>query len=414
MRQTIEATSLRPNHSWADDAHCRDWAASGVIPLTGPLNGPPLLPPGDAATRARLLSEYIAQATDGRVQLDGRRLLSERAAILGLRRAGTRSANGATRLLHTADGWAAVSCARPDDVALLGALIGVELTADPWPATAAWLARHPGQELADRADLLGVAASPISTQPPSPSGGSIWPCGPPRSVTGLRVVDFSALWAGPLCAHLLGLGGADVIKVETPGRPDGARRSREFYRLLHGGHRSVVVNPDVPQERRALAELVATADIVIESSRPRALQRFGLDAAEVTARGTTWISITADGRASNRIGFGDDIAAGAGLVAWRHNTPHFCGDAIADPLTGLVAAAAAYTEPPPGTGVLWDLSMSEIVSATLPADPTISAPTARLGAHHIAAPTARTADGQTHSSGADTAVVLGELSRPTR
>ena len=38
------------------------------------------------------------------------------------------------------------------------------------------------------------------------------------------VVDLSALWAGPLCAHLLGLAGARVVKVESLGRPDGARR----------------------------------------------------------------------------------------------------------------------------------------------------------------------------------------------
>ncbi|WRZ90036.1 CoA transferase [Streptomyces sp. NBC_01007] len=51
------------------------------------------------------------------------------------------------------------------------------------------------------------------------------------------MVDLSALWAGPLCAHLLGLTGARITKVESAARPDGARRgSAEFYRLLHQGH----------------------------------------------------------------------------------------------------------------------------------------------------------------------------------
>lgn len=126
------------------------------------------------------------------------------------------------------------------------------------------------------------------------------------------MVDFSALWAGPLCAHLLGLAGADVIKVETPDRPDGARRGHPgFYRLLHAGHRSVVLDPATPRGRDALAALVASAGIVIEASRPRALGRWGLDPAKTPA---TWISITAAGRSSDRVGFGDDVAAGAGLV----------------------------------------------------------------------------------------------------
>ena len=155
----------------------------------------------------------------------------------------------------------------------------------------------------------------------------------PRPVEGLLVVDFSALWAGPLCAHLLGLAGARVVKVETPDRPDGARRGNpDFYRLLHGGHESVVLDPTTTGGRRALALLVGAADIVIEASRPRALTRFGLDAGAAVASGTTWVSITAAGRSANRVGFGDDLAAAAGLVAYgSDDVPLFVGDALAEP-----------------------------------------------------------------------------------
>ncbi|TDC61098.1 CoA transferase, partial [Actinomadura sp. GC306] len=82
------------------------WASSGVPPLCGLPGGPPLMPPGDAAAVAAGLGE--------RFGVDGARLLSERAAFTGHRRRGRRSAGGACRLLRTADGWAAVSCARPD------------------------------------------------------------------------------------------------------------------------------------------------------------------------------------------------------------------------------------------------------------------------------------------------------------
>jgi hypothetical protein len=272
---------------------------------------------------------------------------------------------GACRLLPAADGWAAVSCARPDDPALLGALVGAELPDDVWPAVAAWLRDRPGAELAERAALLGLAAAPVGG---SGSAAGVPLPGPSRSVDGLLVVDFSALWAGPLCAHLLGLAGARVVKVETPQRLDGARRGvAGFYRLLHAGHRSVVLDPETPGGRRAMAALVGAADIVIEASRPRALARFGLDAGSAVENGTIWVSITACGRGSERVGFGDDVAAGAGLVAFdAAGRPVFCGDAPADPLTGLVAAELALSAPENGRGRLLDIAMADVVAATLP------------------------------------------------
>jgi hypothetical protein len=363
-----------------------------VVALTGRADGPPLVPPGRAATVAAELAGRFAAATG--VQVDGTQILAERAAFTGHRRRGAVSAGGACRLLPTANGWAAVSCARPDDSALLGALVGEEVGADPWPALTRWLRAHTGAELAQRAELLSIAAAPITlispicsktplvptvpTAPPSPQT-YLAPKSPqtpedpeaPESLplAGRLVADFSALWAGPLCAHLLGLAGARVVKVETPDRPDGARSGNAaFYRLLHAGHRCVTLDPRTSRGRAEMGALVRAADIVIESSRPRALARFGLDAEAAAAAGTTWVSITAYGRASDRVGFGDDVAAGAGLVARdADGRPLFVGDAIADPLTGLAAAAAAAWAP--AGGALLDMAMSDVVAATLgPAD----------------------------------------------
>lgn len=393
----------------------RDWADSGIASLTGRVDGPPLLPPGRAATAARELSAWITAASGDVADIDGARLVSERAAFTGHRRGGAVSAGGACRLLPTIDGWAAVSCARPDDPLLLGALIGEEIPGDPWLAVADWLVEHTGAELAERAELLGIAAGPVVHG----VAASLTPS-EPRSVDGLLVVDFSALWAGPLCAHLLGLAGARVVKVETPSRPDGARRGNaDFYRLLHGGHESVVLDPADDTQRRELAELVATADIVIEASRSRALAGFGLDAAKAVDDGTTWISITAHGRDSHRVGFGDDIAASAGLIAYDAEGPVFVGDAIADPLTGLTAAALAMSVPPDGHGKLWDISMSAVVAATLDEPTTISQPAIRDGEQWVlqtadgvvavAEPQKREISGEVAESGRDTQRVLTDL-----
>ncbi|MFI0350299.1 CoA transferase [Actinomadura sp. 9N407] len=394
------------------------WAASGVVALTGRPDGPPLVPPGRGALIARSLAERFAAHTG--VRVDGARLLSERAAFLGLGRRGEVSAGGACRLLPTADGWAAVSCARPDDPALLGALACAEVGDDPWPAVSAWLREHTGAELAERAELLGIAAGPVAPRtapsPPEPLE--------PRPLERALVVDFSALWAGPLCAHLLGMAGARIVKVEIPSRPDGARRGDPgFYRLLHAGHRSVVLDPGTREGRRALAALVDRADIVIEASRPRALRRFGLDAEAAVAAGTTWVSITAYGRAQDRIGFGDDVAAATGLVCRDPaGTPLFCGDAIADPLAGLTAAALASTAPPGGGGVLWDVAMSDVVASTLESGASPSPSAVRDGGGWtvetgdgpvpVALPARREPTGEAAAMGADTALVLRELGIP--
>ncbi|MEU9017743.1 CoA transferase [Actinomadura sp. NPDC048394] len=395
------------------------WAGSGAMALSGRPDGPPLLPPGRAAAVARDLAERFAAST-GAPRLDGARLLAERAAFTGHTRRGRVSPGGACRLLPTADGWAAVSCARPDDPALLGALASTDVGDDPWPAVASWLREHTGADLAERAALLGIAAGPVRTAPPA----SVPVPASPRPVKDALVVDFSALWAGPLCAHLLGLAGARVVKVETPTRPDGARYGDPgFYRLLHAGHSSVVLDPATAAGRRAMAALVDAADIVIEASRPRALARFGLDAGAAVAAGTTWVSITANGRASERVGFGDDVAAGAGLVCREPDlSPVFCGDAIADPLTGLTAAVLAATAPP-GRGVLWDVSMTGVVAATLdPGPPVPSAPAVRraggwvvetgAGAVPVAVPVRREPKGDAPATGADTADVLRRLGIP--
>ena len=329
----------RPEPRGSDPA--ADWARSGVVALTGRPDGPPLVPPGRAASVAGELAAEFAALTG--VRVNGPRLLSERAAFTGHRRRGPVSVGGACRLLPTADGWAAVSCARPDDPALLGALVSQDVGDDPWPALTRWLAEHTGAELAERAALLGVAAAPVSRWTAVPAMVAPVPAAAPRPLAGALVADFSALWAGPLCAHLLGLAGARVVKVETPWRPDGARLGdAAFYDLLHAGHRSVALDPGTSAGREAMAALADAADVVIEASRPRALARFGLDANAAAANGTTWVSITAYGRAVDRVGFGDDVAAGSGLVAVdAGGHPLFCGDAIADPLTGLTAAVLA-------------------------------------------------------------------------
>ena len=182
-------------------------------------------------------------------------------------------------------------------------------------------------------------------------------------LSGARVLNLSALWAGPLAARLLGQAGAQVTDVESTTRPDGMRvGSPAFYRWLHDGHDSAVVD----FRAEVLPALVADADIVIEASRPRALRRLGLHAEQFLAArpGRVWLSITGYGRDDDRIAFGDDGAVAGGLVGRdRNGAPLFLGDAIADPITGVFAAEAVARSIADGGGELLCVSMAACAAA---------------------------------------------------
>jgi hypothetical protein len=321
-----------------------------------------------AARRWAAEFEELSAAWGTRVALDGASLLTERSELSGAVARGQLSAGGACRLLPCTDGWIAASLPRESDLELIAPL--VEGPADhPWTALREWCFGRSAGDVVARARLLGLAVSTVGegAQPlRMPAAGEL-----KRPQSQPLVVDFSAMWAGPLCARLLRLAGARVVKVESRDRPDGARLGDpRFYELLNAGHESLVVDPTT--DRELLAELVRTADVVIEASRPRALAGWGLEAEKVAGAGTIWLSITAYGRdQGDRIGFGDDVAAGAGLVEWVGQTPSFVGDAIADPLTGLAAAVAVLRAwgLSSDRGQLIDLAMASVAASVLPTPP---------------------------------------------
>jgi len=205
---------------------------------------------------------------------------------------------------------------------------------------------------------------------------------------------------------------------------------------MNGGKKSVALDLSTNDGVRALRALVERADIVVESSRPRALRQLGITAEDiVTARpGRVWVAITGYGREApmqDWVAFGDDAAAAGGLVVWpdgEESEPAFCGDAIADPLAGMHAALAALAHWHRGEGALLDISLQR-VSAHIEAQP-FTLPRARVcgrgetGATRdwevtlaerrcaVAAPRARTVTKRARDLGADTRDVLRELASP--
>jgi hypothetical protein len=392
------------------------WAASGAMSLTGDREGPPLSPGWSIATFLDGMADDLDALGGPRV--DGAALLGERAAIGGLTRSGGISPGGTCRLVRAADAWLAVNLARPDDVTLANAWLGDAGLdgADPWPRLASSVATAPAMPLVADAARLGLAVSrigeaeePLSWSPP----GEL-----PELESSPLVIDLSSLWAGPLCAHLLGLAGARVVKVESVERVDGARRGpAAFFDLLHYGHQSVALAFRTSRGRDALRVLLDAADVVIEGSRPRALEQLGVDAHEHVERGAVWVSITAYGRraAPLRVGFGDDVGIAAGLHAGTPDVPLFCADAIADPITGLWAARAALGAIRAGGGTLLDVPMAA-VSRLARRDERVGERAAGLHDGHwilddipVAPPRARPPVGRAAAPGADTAQVMGEV-----
>jgi len=353
----------------ASDHPALAWRRAGLMAVTGRADGPGLVAPVALTAAADgALAALRAVAPGAALPENGAVLLGERARLLGLVRQGAVSANGSCHLLATRDGGIALNLPRAEDWELVEALLGE--TAVDWPALARIAATRPAGDLLAQGRLLGLAIAPdLATSPPL-APFSVARLGEPRLRAGAPlVVDLSALWAGPLAGALLAAAGARVVKVESLGRPDGARGgARDFYELLNAGKASVALDFSAADDVRMLRQLVRTADIIIESTRPRALAALGIEAAAEARRGATWLAITAhgrDGEAANWIGFGDDAAVAGGLSAamrrgWGEGL--FAGDAIADPLTGITAAFAGWASWRAGGGRLIDLALSAVTS----------------------------------------------------
>lgn len=237
-------------------------------------------------------------------------------------------------------------------------------SSEPWSQVSLWAAEQTTADAVTRANLLDLACSDIPLRDSLrslPSKAVVTQGGSRPVVSRPRILDLTSLWAGPLCTQLLGRCGAIVTKIESVHRPDGVRRgSPTFFHALHRDQTTITLDLASPSGRGKLHDLIVESDLVIESSRARAMEQLGFRASDYVDAGITWMSITAHGRSSNRIGFGDDVAMGEGLFALDGNEPIPSGDALADPLTGVFAAAVASHYLNADQAHLIDVSMSAV------------------------------------------------------
>jgi hypothetical protein len=365
------------------------WARSGAMALTGDPDDAPRFAPGPLATAMSGAARALALLAPGTPlgALDGPALLGERAALAHLSRNGRSSAGGAARLIDVEDAAVVVHLAREEDWSSIPACLASDEarhwvdSSDRWARLEATLSTWKCDALVERARLLGLAVAPAAKKIRSDTScfrlDAASESQPLIERPKRRLLDLTHLWAGPLATSLLAIAGIEVVKIEAPERPDGARRGpRPFFDLMNGNKRGAALDLTRASDRSTFERLLDSADVVFESSRPRALEQLGYDAASWTSgrAGRLWVSITGYGRRApgrDWIAYGDDAAAAAGL-AWaprpdeneKHapKTPSFCGDAIADPIAGLHAAVIALAHLRAGRGGVLDLSLFDLTS----------------------------------------------------
>ena len=189
-----------------------------------------------------------------------------------------------------------------------------------------------------------------------PRGG---PLGP---LDGVRVADFSMGWAGPLAARYLGDLGADVLKIESRGRPDWWRGwdplpdadppplelPRNFM-AVNRAKRGLDLDLSEPGDIRVAEEIVRVSDIVIENQGPGVMAKLGLGPRDLRQLNPTVISLSMppfgrDGPLSGLRAYGSTVEQASGMPfvngheAWEPCHQHV---AYGDPVAGLYAAAVA-------------------------------------------------------------------------
>jgi crotonobetainyl-CoA:carnitine CoA-transferase CaiB-like acyl-CoA transferase len=200
---------------------------------------------------------------------------------------------------------------------------------------------------------------------------------------GLRVLDMTAFWAGPLCGHVLAMLGAEVIHVESPVRPDGTRllgglaftddqwwERSGIFSGINTNKKSVTLDLSDERGLRAFRALLATCDVMVENYTPRVLEQLGLGAEEIKAIRPDLVMVRMPGfgltgpwRDNPAFAFVIEDASGLSwLTGYPDATPlsPYC---LGDPTAGLHAVVALLTalehRRQTGEGVLVEAAMVE-------------------------------------------------------
>jgi formyl-CoA transferase len=209
------------------------------------------------------------------------------------------------------------------------------------------------------------------------------------ALAGLKVLDVSTLFAGPLAATMLGDFGADVVKIEHPRgdpvRSHGASKDGVglWAKVVGRNKRGITLYLGSPEGQDVFRRLVAGADVVIENFRPGTLERWGLGYPELSTDnpGLVLTRVTGFGQFgpyAGRPGFGTLAEAMSGFAAITgepDGPPTLPPFGLADGIAALAAAFATMTalraRETTGRGQVVDLAIIEPILTLLGPQPTV-------------------------------------------
>jgi crotonobetainyl-CoA:carnitine CoA-transferase CaiB-like acyl-CoA transferase len=200
---------------------------------------------------------------------------------------------------------------------------------------------------------------------------------------GIRVLDLSRVIAGPYCATLMADLGADVVKVERPGRGDDLRAWRgsgmsAAFAAINRGKRGVAVDLQQPEGSQLVFELARRADVIVENFLPGVADKLGLGYAAVSAvnPAAVYVSVTGFGQTgphARRAGYNTIAQGMSGIMALTGmpgHPPTKVGGSVADLAAALwafgVANAALAHRLRTGRGQHLDVSLLASTLALLP------------------------------------------------
>lgn len=220
----------------------------------------------------------------------------------------------------------------------------------------------------------GIRLGPmfVSQAMPSPESVDVRPEIDDRSdgpLTGIRVIDFTTAWSGPMASRILGYLGADIIKIEGPNRPDGwrgeerpairdyypggdpgqdPRNRNSWFNTQNTNKRSLVVDLKDRRGRDLVEQLIGTADVVMSNFSPGTMERLGLDSQKLAAirPGIVTLEMSAygaTGALAGMKGLGPTMEATSGItsmIGYRDLPALGSGSAYLDPMGALMGASA--------------------------------------------------------------------------
>jgi formyl-CoA transferase len=176
-----------------------------------------------------------------------------------------------------------------------------------------------------------------------------------KALGGIRILDMTHVQSGPSCTQILAWLGADVIKVELPGRGDITRQQLRdipdadslYFAMLNGNKRSLTLNTKTPQGKEIFTQLVRTCDVLVENFGPGVLDRQGFPWEKIHELNPRMIYASikgfgpgqyADAKAYEPVA--QAMGGSMSTTGWEDGPPLVTGAQIGDSGTGIHSVAA--------------------------------------------------------------------------